>query len=222
MRRRKARRAEAGTVQVGPVEPVLRLGAVRAALQELQRAIKTRDAGFMFWLTRRNPVTRTRAFYSSSQLNELVGSGTNIEARPGFGAAYRRTGRRIGFGKWSTLVRRCQRRRDFGIFSALTSIGQVGVGGNGGVAAAGVFHEQMSMLPGRAQDMLKAALAELASHAPDAKPDQSALVQLAEHLAIRFALERYEKGEVKVNAVRQMLDRMNPEIESLRKILGRS
>ena len=38
----------------------------------------------------------------------------------------------------------------------------------------------------------------------------------------RFAsrLERYEKGEVKVNAVRQMLDRMNPEIESLRKILG--
>jgi len=104
--------------------------------------------------------------------------------------------------------------------SALTSIGHVGAGGTGGVAAAGVFHEQMSMLPGRAQDMLKAALAELASHEPDAKPDQSVLVQLAEHLAIRFALERYEKGEVKVNAVRQMLDRMNQEIESLRKILG--
>ena len=88
------------------------------------------------------------------------------------------------------------------------------------MAAAGVFHEQMSQLPGRAQDTLKAALAELASHAPDAKPDQSMLVQLAEHLAIRFALERYEKGEVKVNAVRQMLDRMNQEIEALRKILG--
>src|SRR5947208_12913943 len=68
--------------------------------------------------------------------------------------------------------------------------------------------------------MLKASIAELASHAPDAKPDQSVLVQLAEHLAIRFALERYEKGEVKVNAVRQMLDRMNQEIENLRKILG--
>jgi hypothetical protein len=46
------------------------------------------------------------------------------------------------------------------------------------------------------------------------------LVRLAEHLAIRFALERYERGEVKVNAVRQMLDRMNHEIENLRKILG--
>jgi hypothetical protein len=107
-----------------------------------------------------------------------------------------------------------------GILSALTSIGQVGVGGGTGMAAAGVFHEQMSQLPGRAQDTLKAALAELASRAPEARPDQSLLVQLAEHLAIRFALERYERGEVKVNAVRQMLDRMNQEIEGLRKILG--
>src|SRR5262249_40539239 len=46
------------------------------------------------------------------------------------------------------------------------------------------------------------------------------LVQLAEHLAIRFALERFERGEVKVNAVRQMLDRMHEEIDNLRKILG--
>jgi hypothetical protein len=107
-----------------------------------------------------------------------------------------------------------------GILSALTSMGQVGAGGGSGMAAAGAFHEQMSQLPGRAQDTLKAALAEIASHAPDAKPDQSMLVQLAEHLAIRFALERYEKGEVKVNAVREMLDRMNQEIEALRKILG--
>jgi hypothetical protein len=107
-----------------------------------------------------------------------------------------------------------------GILSALTTIGQVGAGGGGGMAAAGAFHEQMSQLPGRAQNTLKAALAELAAHAPDVKPDQSMLVKLAEHLAIRFALERYEKGEVKVNAVRQMLDRMNSEIESLREILG--
>ncbi len=107
-----------------------------------------------------------------------------------------------------------------GILSALTSMGQVSSGGGTGMAAAGAFHEQMSQLPGRAQDTLKAALAEIASHAPDAKPDQSTLVQLAEHLAIRFALDRYEKGDVKVNAVRQMLDRMNSEIETLRKLLG--
>jgi len=60
----------------------------------------------------------------------------------------------------------------------------------------------------------------LAAQAPVGKPDEAVLVQLAEHLAIRFALERFEQGEVKVNAVRQMLDRMNSEIENLRKILG--
>jgi hypothetical protein len=108
----------------------------------------------------------------------------------------------------------------YGILSALASIGKVGAGGGTGMAAAGAFHEQMALLPGRAQDTLRAALAELATQATDAKPDQSVLVQLAEHLAIRYALERYENGEVKVNAVRQMLDRMNQEIESLRKILG--
>ncbi len=101
----------------------------------------------------------------------------------------------------------------------LTSFGNVG-SGQGGVAAAGVFQEQMSQLPGSAQDTLKRAIAGLAAQAPEGQPDESVLVKLAEHLAIKFALERFESGEVKVNAVRQMLDRMNQEIENLRKILG--
>jgi hypothetical protein len=105
------------------------------------------------------------------------------------------------------------------ILGALTSFGSIGTG-QSGLAAAGAFQEKVSQLPGTAQDTLKQALAALAAQAPDAKPDESVLVQLAEHLAIRFALERFERGEVKVNAVRQMLDRMNQEIENLRKILG--
>lgn len=159
----------------------------------------------------------------------VVGSGTYIAAPvvnsaatifSASGTAISGSGGLGGFGSGRAFIGEPSEEEILGILSALTSIGQVGAGGGGGMAAAGVFHEQMSQLPGRAQDTLKAALAELASHAPDAKPDQSMLVQLAEHLAIRFALERYEKGEVKVNAVRQMLDRMNSEIESLRKILG--
>jgi hypothetical protein len=106
----------------------------------------------------------------------------------------------------------------YSILNALTSFGQMGV--SGGIAAAGAFQTQMAELPGRAQDTLKQAIAGLAAQAPVGKPDEAVLVQLAEHLAIRFALERFEQGEVKVNAVRQMLDRMNSEIENLRKILG--
>src|SRR5256885_4245823 len=44
---------------------------------------------------------------------------------------------------------------------------------------------------------LKQALASLAAQAPNNKPDESVIVKLAEHLAIRFALERFERGEVK-------------------------
>ncbi len=106
------------------------------------------------------------------------------------------------------------------ILAALTNFGQIGAGGAGGPGASHAVHEELSHLPSRAQDILKQALAELAAKTPSARPDQSVLIQLAEHLAIRFALERFERGEVKVNAVRQMLDRMNQEIENLRKILG--
>ena len=108
------------------------------------------------------------------------------------------------------------------ILTALTSFGQVGASGGAGAGVPGnpAVPQELAQLPVRAQDILKQALAELAAKAPDHKPDQSVLIQLAEHLAIRFALERFERGEVKVNAVRQMLDRMNHEIDNLRKILG--
>ncbi|HEV2112862.1 MAG TPA: hypothetical protein VGR50_01860, partial [Terriglobales bacterium] len=46
------------------------------------------------------------------------------------------------------------------------------------------------------------------------------LLQVAEHLAIRFALERFERGEVRVNAVREMLGRLSRELESLRSVLS--
>jgi hypothetical protein len=104
------------------------------------------------------------------------------------------------------------------ILGALTNLGKTGMG-EGGAGLAGL-QEQVGQMPGSAQDLLRQALTTLAARAPNARPDESVLVQLAEHLAIRFALERFERGEVKVNAVRQMLDRMHQEIDNLRKILG--
>lgn len=107
----------------------------------------------------------------------------------------------------------------YGILSALTSFGQIAAN-QGGIAGAGAFQQQVAQLPGSAQVTLRQAIAGLAAQTSQAKPDETMLVQLAEHLAIRFALEQFEHGEVKVNAVRQMLDRMNQEIENLRNILG--
>src|SRR6266576_2929934 len=82
------------------------------------------------------------------------------------------------------------------------------------------FQSRLSAMPVRAQYTLQQALAGLAAQAPDAKPDKPMLLKLAEHVAIRFALDSYERGELRVNAVKQLLDRMNTEIEGLRKILS--
>ncbi len=147
-----------------------------------------------------------------------VGTGSGSRMGPMSGVVASLTAGASGSGTGGSAEPREEEM--FRILGALTSFGQVGAAGHGGVAAAGAFQEQMAQLPGRAQDTLKQALASLAAQAPSNKPDESVLVQLAEHLAIRFALERFERGEVKVNAVRQMLDRMNQEIDSLRKILG--
>jgi hypothetical protein len=82
------------------------------------------------------------------------------------------------------------------------------------------FQSRLSAMPVRAQFTLQQALAGLAAQAPTQKADKPMLLKLAEHVAIRFALDSYERGELRVNAVKQLLDRMNAEIEGLRKILG--
>src|ERR1700722_19800358 len=81
------------------------------------------------------------------------------------------------------------------------------------------FQSRLSAMPVRAQVTLQQALAGLAAQAPTEKADMPMLLKLAEHVAIRFALDSYERGELRVNAVKQLLDRMNAEIEGLRKIL---
>jgi PilZ domain-containing protein len=84
---------------------------------------------------------------------------------------------------------------------------------------ASAWQQKLSHLPQNAQVTLRQALAGIAGSAPKAKLDGATLLRLAEDLAIRFALERYQRGEVRVNAVRQMLDKMGGEIETLRKLL---
>jgi len=106
-----------------------------------------------------------------------------------------------------------------GILKLLTSLGHT-VPGPGGSLQPGPLQEELTKLPAESQEMLRKALAAVAEQAPAANAKDPMLLRLAEHLAIKFALERYERGEVKVNAVRQMFEKMSQEIEGLRKILG--
>ncbi|HKV03870.1 MAG TPA: hypothetical protein VJO53_02055 [Candidatus Acidoferrales bacterium] len=82
------------------------------------------------------------------------------------------------------------------------------------------FQSRLSTLPRRARFTVSQALSALAAQAPSETSDKPTLLKLAEHIAVRFALESYDRGDVKVNAVGQMLDEMNSELDGLRKILG--
>jgi len=84
----------------------------------------------------------------------------------------------------------------------------------------GAFQSRLSTLPRRARFTVSQALSALAAQAPSETSDKPTLLKLAEHIAVRFALESYERGDAKVNTVRQMLEEMSTELDGLRKILG--
>ena len=79
---------------------------------------------------------------------------------------------------------------------------------------------QIGQAPAGAQVNLAALLESLAAKVtPEETTDTPLLMKAAEHMAIKFALERYQKGEIKVNAVHQMMEHMSRQMDTLRQIL---
>lgn len=85
---------------------------------------------------------------------------------------------------------------------------------------ANSFQSRLSTLPRRARFTLSQALSALAAQAPSDVSDKPTLLKLAEHIAVRFALESYERGDTRIDTVRELLADMNAELDGLRKTLG--
>jgi hypothetical protein len=62
-------------------------------------------------------------------------------------------------------------------------------------------------------------LASQAAQNTGASNDTPLLMKAAESMAIKFALDRYERGEVKVNAVHEMMEHMSRQMDTLRHVL---
>jgi PilZ domain len=101
----------------------------------------------------------------------------------------------------------------------LAQFGEAAHGKNAEPLDPVTWRQKLAALPQNAQLTLRQALATVAARTPSAKMDEAMLLRLAEDLAIRFALGRFQRGEVRVNAVRQMLDKMSHDLETLRKLL---
>ena len=83
-----------------------------------------------------------------------------------------------------------------------------------------VLHKELTETDPNTRLNLQQLLGSLAAQATaKQEEDTPLLMKAAEHMAIRFALERYQKGEIKVNAVHQMMEHMSRQMDSLRSIL---
>src|SRR6202044_3569319 len=98
----------------------------------------------------------------------------------------------------------------------LTRFGQVQEDPNAGPE---VLQKELKETDPNTRLNLQQLLGTLAAKATSEQQDTPLLMKAAEHMAIRFALERYSKGEVKVNAVHQMMEHMSRQMDSLRQIL---
>jgi PBS lyase HEAT-like repeat-containing protein len=98
----------------------------------------------------------------------------------------------------------------------LTRMGEVGTGGEFNPEQ---LKQELTATSPRVRLSLQDLLESLASTVKTEKADGTMLMKAAEHMAIRFALERYQKGEVRVNAVHQMLEHMSRQMDTLRQIL---
>ena len=67
--------------------------------------------------------------------------------------------------------------------------------------------------------LLEGLAAQTSLATADSSNDTPLLMKAAESMAIKFALDRYQRGEVKVNAVHEMMEHMSRQMDTLRQIL---
>ncbi len=144
-----------------------------------------------------------------------MGSVPNVPVGTGSGDAAGGAGTGTG-GNWAGGTVPLQEEEVVQAIRLLTKFGEVTADPN---SKPEVLQKELSNADPNTRVNLQQLLASLASTVPTEKTDTPLLMKAAEHMAIRFALERFQKGEVKVNAVHQMLEHMSRQMDTLRQIL---
>jgi hypothetical protein len=121
-----------------------------------------------------------------------------------------------GQGEWEGKVVPLQEEEVIQAIRLLTRFGEAG--GNPNVNPEDLQKELGQADPNTRLN-LQQLLGSLANQTSAGNSDTPLLMKAAEHMAIRFALERYQRGEVKVNAVHQMMEHMSRQMDTLRQIL---
>ncbi|HEV8047096.1 MAG TPA: HEAT repeat domain-containing protein [Terriglobales bacterium] len=121
-----------------------------------------------------------------------------------------------GTGTWAGGVVPLQEEEVVQAIRLLTKFGEAG---SGPAAQIEPLQKEITQADPNLRLNLQQLLESLAAKNPTEKTDTPLLMKAAEHMAIRFAMERFQKGDMKVNAVHQMLEHMSRQMETLRQIL---
>jgi hypothetical protein len=123
-------------------------------------------------------------------------------------------------GPWTGGVVALQEEEVIQTIRLLTHFGQSMQDPN---ASPEKLQAELSQAPASAKVNLAQLLESLAAQSSLATSDGSEntplLMKAAENMAIKFALDRYSRGEVKVNAVHEMMEHMSRQMDTLRQIL---
>ncbi len=106
-----------------------------------------------------------------------------------------------------------------GLLGLLAQLGEATHAGNPTDLDEKTWQTRFAELPQGARLTLRHTLEPLAAQRPPAELDEGTLLRIAEDVAIHFALERFQRREIGVKAVRPTLENMADEMNALRKLL---
>jgi PBS lyase HEAT-like repeat len=148
------------------------------------------------------------------------GGGLPIGSVPNVGVAQpassNEAGGNVAGGTWAGGVVPLQEEEVIQAIRLLTKFGEVGADPG---AKTELLQNELTHTDPNTKLNLQQLLESLAAKNPTEKTDTPLLMKAAEHMAIRFAMERFQKGDIKVNAVHQMLEHMSRQMDTLRQIL---
>ena len=180
-----------------------------------QIAAQTLGPEFKEWLNDPQKLLQLIAAAEGSRAGGGGGSSP-VGSVPNVAATEAGSGVATGGGTWAGGVVPLQEEEVIQAIRLLTKFGEVGAEPG---AKAESLQNELTQIDPNTKLNLQQLLETLAAKNPTEKNDTPLLMKAAEHMAIRFAMERFQKGDIKVNAVHQMLEHMSRQMDTLRQIL---
>jgi hypothetical protein len=121
-----------------------------------------------------------------------------------------------GVGAWSNAPYLLNNKETLQALHLLTRFGELG---STSTPKPELIGSELHRAEEKIKNSVLMLLDELSSSGADPKAAKPILMRAAEQMAIRYALERFENGDLKVNAVHELLAQMSDQMGNLRKIL---